>query len=344
MEAQNQKVQAKKYNQLTGPEKAAAFMLSLNKDQLTVVFSKMDEEEILELSHLMSNLGTIKASVIEELLSDFNRLISGTGGLVGSYATTEKLLAQILSDDQVAAIMEEVRGPAGRNMWEKLANVNEEILANYLKNEYPQTVAVVFSKIKSSHASKVLSLLPEQFALEVIMRMIKMEAIQRDVMDDVEQTLKKEFMSNLARASKRDPYEVVAEIFNGLERATEGKFMGSLEKISLEAAEKIRSLMFTFEDLLKFDNKSMQTLMRVIDKSKMPVALKGASQGLKELFFRNMSERASKILKDDITSLGPVRVKDVEEAQSSIVKQAKELIQKGEIEIAEGGSESQLIY
>jgi flagellar motor switch protein FliG len=240
--------------------------------------------------------------------------------------------------------MEEIRGPAGRTMWDKLSNVNESVLANYLKNEYPQTVAVVLSKVKSDHASRVLALLPEAFAMEVIMRMLRMESIQKDVIDDVERTLRNEFLSNLARSSRRDAHELIAEIFNNLDRNTEQRFIAALEERNRDSAEKVKSLMFTFEDLGKLDPGGVQTLMRSVDKAKLPVALKGASEAVRDLFLSNMSERASKMLKEDMAAMGPVRLKDVEESQMSMVNLAKELAAKGELVLADSKGEDELIY
>jgi flagellar motor switch protein FliG len=136
----------------------------------------------------------------------------------------------------------------------------------------------------------------------------------------------------------------MAEIFNSLERNTEAKFMEELEKSTPESAEKIRSLMFTFEDLLKLDQSAIQTVIRAVDKDKLPTALKGATDTLKDLFFNNMSERASKIMKEDMASMGPVRLKDVEEAQQYIVNIVKDLESRGEIAISTGGEEDELIY
>jgi flagellar motor switch protein FliG len=240
--------------------------------------------------------------------------------------------------------MEDIRGPAGRTMWDKLANVNEAVLAAFLKNEYPQTVAVVISKVKPDHAARVLSQLPESFAMEVIARMLRMESVQKDVLDDIERTLRNEFMSNLARTNRRDPHEAMAEIFNNLDRASESKFMTALEERNRDSAEKIKSLMFTFEDLGKLEGSAIQAILRVADKGKLPVALKGASEAIKQLFLSNMSERAGKLLKEDIAALGPTRLRDVEEAQGALVNLAKDLAAKGEIVIAKENGEDELVY
>jgi len=329
---------------LSGAERAAIIMLALGEDHSQQIWSMMDEDEIKEVSQVMSNLGSVSSNLIEKLLVDFVSQMSGTGSLMGSYESTERLLANILPADKVGVIMEEIRGPAGRTMWDKLANVNETVLANYLKNEYPQTVSVVLSKIKPEHAARVLAALPEEFALEVVQRMLRMESVQKDILDKVEQTLRVEFMSNLARTAKRDAHEQMAEIFNNFDRQTESRFVTALEERNRDSAERIKALMFTFEDLAKLDPGSIQTLLRNVEKDKLGLALKGATDGLRDVFFTNMSERAGKILRDDMEAMGPVRLKDVDEAQMRMVNVAKDLANKGEIMIATGSGEDELVY
>src|SRR5258708_24429032 len=241
------------FRTLTGPEKAAILMLALGDEHTAQLFALMDDEEIKEISQTMANLGTVSSDIVQKLFVDFAEQISATGSLVGTYESTERLLAKVLGQDRVNNIMDEIRGPAGRTMWDKLGNVNETVLANYLKNEYPQTVAVVLSKIKSEHAARVLAALPEEFALEVVQRMLRMESVQKDILDKVEQTLRTEFMSNLARTSKRDSHEMMADIFNAFDRQTETRFITPLEERNPEPADPIRPLMFLFADLSNLD-------------------------------------------------------------------------------------------
>jgi flagellar motor switch protein FliG len=329
---------------VTGPQKAAIFMLSLTDDHAAGIWDLFDEDEIREISVTMSTLGQVSSKLVEKLLVEFAGKLSGSGAIVGSYEATQRLLNRFLSDDRVNSVMDEIRGPAGRTMWEKLGNVNEQVLANYLKNEYPQTVAVVLSKIKSDHAARVLGCLPEDFALEVINRMLRMETVQKDILEKVEQTLRAEFMSNLSRTNRRDSHEMMADIFNNFDRQTEGRFMASLEERNREAAEKIKALMFTFEDLSQLDPGSIQTLLRAFDKDKLGLALKGASDGLRDLFFSNMSERAGKILKEDMEVMGPVRLRDVDESQMLMVNIAKDLAARGEIMLADSKGDDELVY
>lgn len=332
------------YNLLTGQQKAAILMMSLDEDKSAMLFALMDDEEIKELSVIMASLGKVNSNVVEQLFAEFNEKLSNTGALIGTYETTERLLSKSMDKDRVASIMEEIRGPAGRTMWDKLGNVNEHVLANYLKNEYPQTIAVILSKIKPEHAAKVIALLPENFAMEIIMRMLRMDSVQKDVLDGLEKTLRKEFMSNLSKSTRRDSHELIADIFNSLDRTTEARFMDALENRNPESADRVKSLMFTFEDLVRVDSQGIQILLRNIDKDKLSVALKGASETIKELFFSNMSTRAGKIIKEDMEAMGPVRLRDVEEAQLYIVNATKELSNSGEIVISEGKDSDELVY
>ncbi|HAQ36316.1 MAG: flagellar motor switch protein FliG [Maricaulis sp.] len=330
-------------SRLSGPEKAAVILLALGEEEHKL-WSMMDEEEIRELSSAMSNLGNVSSKVVEKLIVDFASQMSSGGSVMGSFEATQRLLTGFLPEGKVENIMEELRGPAGRTMWDKLGNVNEVVLANYLKNEYPQTVAVVLSKVKGEHASRVLASLPEDFALEVVMRMLRMEPVQREILDKIEETLRTEFMSNLARTSKRDSHEMMADIFNNFDRQTENRFLASLEERNRDSAEKIRALMFVFEDLSKLDPGSIQTLLRAVDKDQLALALKGASDSLRDLFFSNMSERAAKIMKDDMAAMGPVRLRDVDQSQQAMVAAAKDLAAKGEILLADSGGDDELIY
>ena len=330
-------------DKMTGPQKAAALMLALGEAAAAELFGRMHEDEIRDLSQAMAMLGSVPAAVIEELSREFMEELSKGGTLLGSYESTERLLEKTLPRDRVAMIMEEIRGPAGRTMWDKLGNVNEGVLANYLKNEYPQTVAVVLTKVRPEHAARVLTLLPEGFSMEVVMRMLRMETVQKEALDGVEKTLKAEFMSNLARAQRRDAHEMMAEIFNNLDRQAEGRILGALEERNRDSAEKIRSLMFTFEDLQRLDATGLQTLLRAVEKDKLALALKGASDALRDLFMKNLTERAAKLLKDDIAGIGPVRLKDVDEAQAAIVIMAKDMAAQGQI-VMQDGREEEMVY
>lgn len=325
--------------ELTGPRKAAIMMLAMGEQRAANLFSFMDDYEIRDISREMAQLGQVTSDEMEKTLNGFTDALGGDGaGVVGGWGTTERYLKTFLKEDRVKELMDEMRGPEGRTMWEKLANVNEETLASYLLNEYPQTTAVIISRIKAGHAAKVLSILPQDLAMEVIQRILVMDNVPREVLNAVEDSLKVEFMRNLAQKTTRDPHEVLAEVFNNFDRTNESKFMGLLEKTNKEDADSIRALMFTFDDIMKTDDKGIQTILRdMTDKDVLAMALKGAKPEMREKFLKNMSERAAKILREDMEAMGPVKVKDVDEAQMKIVTVAKNLADKGEIVITGDG-------
>jgi len=331
------------YAKISGVEKAAILLIALGDTYSTKLLSLMHEEEVRDVSKAMIQLGPVKAEIVEQLAHEFMLNVGEISGLAGGYETTQRLLASILPPDRVAALMEDIQGPTGRTTWEKLGNVKESVLAAYLKNEYPQTVAVVISKIKPAQAAAVLNELPEGFASEVVMRMLRMESVQKDVLDGVERTLRSEFMSNFARTTRRDPYEHLATIFKSFDRKSEARFFGQLEDRDKEAAARIRTLMFTFDDLKKVVSPGIQLLIRSVQKDRIAMALKGASKEMRDMFFENLSERAGKMLKDEIDALGAVKLREVDESRAEIVRVAKELAASGKIEISQG-TEEEVVY
>lgn len=329
---------------LKSEEKAAVLLLALGPDHARPIFEQLDEMEIRQISRAMVTLGPVTQTMLDELLAEFVTQVTSTGSISGNSESTERLLMSFLPPDRVEQIMEEIRGPAGRNMWEKLSNVQEDILASYLKNEYPQTIAVVLSKLATDHASRVLAVLPEELALDVVQRMLGLDPVQKEILEKIEATLRTEFMSTLSHTQRRDSHEQMADIFNSFDRQTEARFMTSLEEANRDAAERIKELMFTFEDLARLDSSAIQTLLQQIDKKVLGLALKGANDAMKDYFFSNMSARAAKMLQDDMETMGPVRLKEVDEAQSNLVSVAKDLSARGEIVITKNREDEEMIY
>jgi flagellar motor switch protein FliG len=330
---------------MTGLQKAAALMLALGKEHGAPLWNEFSEDEAKELSSAMATLGSVPTKAIEHLFVEFATQLSSMASCHGSYETTERLLSSVLPTDKVRAIMEEIRGPNGRTMWDKLANVSESVLAAYLKNEHPQTVAVILSKLKSEHSARILTEFEQPLAVEVVNRMLKMEPVSSEVLQNIEETLRSEFINNLARSQRTDPHESMAEMFNALDRSNEERLLGGLEALNAESAEKIRSLMFTFDDLAKMTPTNIQVLLNKADKKMLTLALKGATEQTRDVFYSNLSERARKMLREDIGALGPVRLRDVEESQQGLVKAAKKLAEEGEIELADSkAGEEELVY
>ncbi|MCD2317085.1 flagellar motor switch protein FliG [Sphingomonas sp. IC-11] len=327
----------------TGPQRAAALMLALGKEHGAAIWEQLSVDEIKELSGTIAQLGRVPSTVVEHLLVQFSGEVSSMASLHGSFETTERLLGGILPEDRVKEIMEDIRGPSGRTMWDKLSNVSEAVLASYLKNEYPQTAAVILSKLRSDHAARVLAVLPREFSVDVIQRMLRMDAVQKEVLTQIEHTLQSEFMSNLARSQRTDPHESMADIFNAMDRSTEEAMLNALDERAPDSAERIRSLMFTFEDLGNLIPSSVSVIVRQADKRQMALALKGAPEEMKQLFFSSMTERSAKLMREDMAGMGPVRARDCEEAQSALVRLAKSLADRGEIMLVDPKSDDSMI-
>ena len=332
------------YRNLSGSDKAAIFMLSLGAENSAALLERMADEEVSELSSIMANLGTVDASVVEQLFVEFSNKLSSTGALLGTYEATERLLLSSMEKDKVDQIMGEIRAPEGRTMWDKLGNVSEDVLANYLKNEYPQTVAVILSKITPEHAARVLSGLPDNFAMEVVLRLLRTETVDKDILDGIERTLRMEFMNNLDQTQSLDAHEQIADIFNSLDRSTESRFMEALEKRSQESADKIKNLMFTFEDMKRIDPSGIQVLLGQLEKDQLAMALKAASKEIRDLFFNNMSERAARMMQEDMDAMGPLRIIEVEDAQINVINAARALADSGNIIISGGGEDAELVF
>lgn len=330
--------------EMTGPQRAAVILLVLGEEHGRALWQELDDDEIRIVTRAMAELGTVDSDDVEKLMIEFVGSLSAAGAVTGSFDRTISLLEKILPSEQVALLMEEIRGPAGRNMWQKLGNIDAAVLANFLKNEYPQTIAVILSKIRPDHAANVLRNLPNDLSVEVVARMLRLESVQKETLDHIENTLRTEFVSTLTQTRRRDPHEMMADIFNGFDRQTEIRFLSALDASNAESAERIRALMFTFEDLIQLDPAGLQTLMRQVDKDTLARALKGASETMRNFFFGAMSQRAAKIMQDDMDGLGPLRLKEVDEAQSKLAQLTKDLAERGEIVLSKGNSEDELVY
>jgi flagellar motor switch protein FliG len=334
-------VELKKYS---GPQRAAALMLALGKEHGgSDLGTAYPPTKIKELSATIAGWAAFRRRWSSICLSSSPAKSRRWPRCTAATRPPSGCSAGILPGDKVKEIMEDIRGPSGRTMWDKLSNVSETVLAGALKHEYPQTVAVILSKLRPDHAARVIAELPREFSVDVVMRMLRMETVQKDVINQVEQTLKSEFMTNLSRSQKRDPHEAMAELFNSLDRSTEEAMLNALDNKAPESAERIRALMFTFEDLSNLLPAAISIIVRNADKREMAMALKGAPDKLKQMFFGAMTERAAKLMREDMAAMGPVRARDCEEAQSSLVRLAKSLADRGEILLVDPKSDDAMI-
>ena len=320
------------YENLTGTQKVAILLMSMGDNVAKSIFEKMEDEEIKDISLSMADLGIIDKTLVERVLNEFIVRMTETSEIKGNFNITEKFLKQVLPQSRQHKIVEEMQSPVGQTVWDKLAGVSEETLAEYLKNEYPQTIAVILSRLQPTYAAKVMALLPESLVMDVVMRMLHLEKVQKEVLQEIEQTIKTDFIATLNKTEAHDQVDSVANIFNNLDSHTENRLMTGLFERNRNIAENIRSRMFTFEDLVNLSSEALQKILRMVDRKQIAMALKGASETLKAFFLENMSENAGLMLQEDMDVLGAVRVKDVDDAQTAIIKTAKEMIQDGSIE------------
>ncbi|WP_449410546.1 flagellar motor switch protein FliG [Methylobacterium komagatae] len=330
--------------QLDGPQRAAALLLMLGDEEGAPIWQALEEEEVKRVSAAMVQLGALEARTVEKLIIEFVTKLGNSGGISSNFERTEALLLKIFPSDQVSLIMAEIKGASGKRVWASIAQVDPEILASFLRNEYPQTVAVVLSRVRADYAAKVLTILPEEFAIDVLNRMLRMETVQKEALRHIEETLRVEFVSTIAQTQRRDAHEMMADVFNAFDRQTEGRFLAALDQANRGSAKRIRDLMFTFEDLLKLDPASVQTLLRKVEAETLVRALKGANERTRAFFLAQMSTRAAKNMTDEMQALGPVRLKEVDEAQAKMTETAKDLAEKGEIMIAKNSAEEELVY
>lgn len=328
---------------LTGPQRVAALLILLGEENGGPIWSQLDDREVRTISLAMAQLGAIPGEAVERLMADFATALGATGALIGSADRVEALLAKLFPPERVAALMADIRGKAGREVWRRLGHLPPEMLARFLSREYPQTIAVVLSRMGPEQGGKVLGLLPGALASDVVSRMLAIGEVKPEILGDIEDLLYREFFSGTVKKQEVDRYALMADRFNMFDRATEQRMMAALEADDAEAAARIREKMFTFDDLLKLDAAGCQTLLRGIDKDVLARALKGAKEEMRDFFLSNMSARASKNLQDDMEALGPLRMKEVDDAQSRLVQAAKALSDAGEIRIAKGRQDEELV-
>ncbi len=322
---------------LSGAEKVAILLMALSTEVASQIVNSLDEEEIREVSHTMANLGTIESEIVERVILEFINDINSSLGFVGNAKNTERFLRKTLEREKLDGVIKEVHNLSISNVWEKLSNLSDQVIADFLKSEYPQTAAVVISKLSSSQAAKVLSVLNKEYAFEVIKRMLAIEDVKREALDKLEKSLQGQLASGMNKVHYNNN-KVVAEIFNNFDPNSEKNFMSMLESYNQDAALGIRRFMFTFKDLASIDVNGIQALLKVADKSKLALALKEAPEDVQQAFLRGMSQRASKLLIEEVESIGSVRAKDIQEAQVSILNITKDLIAKGVVKFDQNGS------
>lgn len=327
---------------IPGPVRAAILLLALGEENGTAIWQSLNDSEARLVSSIMAKLGSVRQETLLRVVGEFMREVSSTN-LTGGPERTEKILMGALPRPQAKSIIEEIRTPESPDLWQKLSLAKPDQLASFLSKEYPQTIAVVLTKITAEQSAKVLSLLPAPLATDVVDRMLRLEPVSDDIMKGIEAMLEDGFVTPPPLPGRRDPMDQVAQIFNAFDKKHESRFLAALDATNRSAAQKLRALMFSFDELAKMDAASAQVLVRSVERETMIKALKGATKSVREFFFSQMSQRAARSFQDDMEIQGPVRLKEVDEAQRAIVNLAKDLAAKGELILASNANDDEMI-
>jgi flagellar motor switch protein FliG len=319
-------------NGLSGAEKVAILMLAVGKAHAAKLLERLEQDEQKDVIRAMMTVGLVSGDMVERLLGTFLTRMQNAD-VFGSVAQAEEILLTAFPPEKVRPLLDELRGLSGRNIWDKLQAVPDTLVTAFLSAESPQTAAFVLTKLPAAQAARLLQQLPRALSEDVVKRIVNLTTVAKPVVDDVERVLRSEFLTNIGQSRMPDNHELVAEIFNHLERDLETAIFAALDQEMPEAAEHIRSLMFTFNDLRNIDDTGIELLIREIPQGLLPLALKGAQPDMVELFLRNMADRAGRMLREEIDGMR-ARLRDVEDARRQIVNVCKDLMNRGEITAA----------
>jgi flagellar motor switch protein FliG len=331
MEAQRKQTQNRLPSRraLRGPEKAAILFLCLGEQRGSAMMQKLTDEEIQIMTRAMAGLGVIESESVKKVLSDFVEGIANGGGVVGSFTVAEDMLRAFLPTEQVDGILKDIRGPLmEKDLWARFSSLSENVIANYLKNEHEQTVAAILSNVKNDVAAKVLPLLGQEKMQNVIERMIRMEAVPHHMMKQIEETLQTDIISAPAQPTTAEQHQKMADLFNKLDVGAFNELSEVLEQRIPETFTAIKSKMFTFDDLANLEAMDLARVMRGAPGNALPIALRGAKKEVRDVFLAALPGRSRDMLEEEMNTMGPVRGRDVREAQAGLVDYAKELAEE----------------
>lgn len=331
-------------DELSGPEKAAIFLLTLGEDFTAKVFQRLDTDEIKMVGRQMAKIDHVDKNDIANLLKEFRSDEGGEGLFLSGDDLLESALKKALEADKAGAILDDIRSDWRLTLFQKARKLDPRILVNFLRNEHPQTIALVMAVLDQSQAAFILGELKEEQRIEVVIRMSELDKVSPEILVEIDRVLQEELLSVEGVEGQRlGGVEAVAEILNNADRALESSILEGVEEQREELAEEIRRLMFVFDDLIGVDDRGIMAILKEVSADELKLALKTTADDLKEKIFKNMSQRAVEGLIEDMEIMGPTRLKDVEAAQQSILKIAKRLEQEGKLQLAGGGGEDEFV-
>jgi len=326
---------------ISGPQKTAILLLAMGEKFTADVFKRLDRSEIAQISKAMVDLETIPKEQVEEVLRDYHhQLIVNAEMLMGGPEQVKKLLMKNLDQETAKYILDALDLDTGPAPFRELENVSPRILSQILRNEHPQTLALILGHLHPDQAAELLQALPAGVRPEILMRLARLEAVPEEMLMEVDKVLQSQLIAMGGKEGKKvGGVAAVAEILNAVDRATEEEVLAEIEEESSQMAEDIRNLMFVFEDIKALDDRSIRELLKEVSNEDLTKALKGASEDLQEKFFKNLSERAATMIREDLEIMGPVRLSEVEGAQQNVVKIVRRLEAEGRIMIGRGGGD-----
>jgi flagellar motor switch protein FliG len=330
---------------LTGRQKAAILLISLGPDVSASVYKHLSEEEIEKLTLEISNMRQVTADEKEEVLEEFYQIALAQDYIAqGGIAYAKEVLEKALGPEKAMNIINRLTSALMVRPFDFARKADPTQLLNFIQNEHPQTIALILSYLEPAQAGQILSALPQEMQADIARRIALMDSTSPDIINEVEQILERKLSTTVVQDyTQAGGIEAVVEVLNQVDRSTERTILDALEIQDPELAEEIKKRMFVFEDIVTLDNRAIQRVIREVDNNDLMLALKVASDEVKEIVFRNMSTRMAETFKEEMEFMGPVRLRDVEEAQSRIVSVIRRLEEAGEIVIARGGGDDIIV-
>ena len=327
--------------ELTGKQRIAVLLLAMGDKFTADVFKRMDRQEIADISKSIVELEPVPREAVEEVLRDFHEsLVEGVDMIAGGSDTLKRLLVKNLDPETAKYVMDSLSLDTGPAPFRELEQVSPKLLSQVLRNEHPQTLALILGHLHPDQAASLLTSLPAGVRAEVLMRLARLEAVSEDMLMEVDKVLTSQLIAMGGKEGKKvGGVQSVAEILNAVDRATEEEVLSEIEEDSAQMAEDIRNLMFVFEDCKNLDDRGIREVLKEVSNENLTLALRGASDELKEKIFKNMSERAGNMIREELEFMGPAKLSDVEDAQQNIVKIVRRLEAENKIVISRGGSD-----
>ncbi len=329
---------------MTGSDKAAIFLLFIGPEATSKVFDHLDDEEIKKIGQSMAGLGHVSRPVIDKVVDEFTSMTDPASGFFSQGEEfVKKVLEKALGPQKAEILLQELYSSKGE-MVDILANMDGKTIANFLSQEHPQTIAVILAKLKPKQSGEVIAHLPQELQADVVMRIADVDQVSPEILAEIDEVIKREFTSmGGVQRFKVGGVDKVVEVFGHLDRSREKQILDALDVMNPPLAEIIRKHLFTFEDIFALDERSIQQIMREVSTETLTLSLKTCTEELKEKIFRNISSRAAEVIKEDLEVMGPVRLSDVEKAQTEIVKVASRLEEEGKIVIVGRGGDDVLV-